>query len=113
MENSLFFDAALKCDLTRGEILQMLAASQNHYAVIDLSGAQLCGIDLRRLRIRRLNFTDCDLRNANFAGADLGNTGTALHSPSFAGADVEGATFNRHHDKLLTNALNVDKAIFI
>jgi len=66
---------------------------------VNLSGADLAGVDLSFLRLAGTNFKGANLRNANLSGSDLTNT-------NFRDANVAGARLPGGFDCRASGALN-------
>ena len=110
MNKNIEYPMNLQSDLTRGELLLLIAAhSNNTFRNFNLHGARLHG-DYSNINFRNFNFTNTDLRGANFSGCafGVGNSETV-----FAGANVSGAIFDDSARQLLQSAINVNEVQFV
>lgn len=110
MNNNIDDPMKLQSDITRGDLLLMIAAhSNNTFRNFNLHGARLHG-DYSNMNFRNFIFTNTDLRGANFSGCVFG----VGHSETvFTGANVSGAIFDESARQLLQTAINVNEVQFI
>ncbi|WP_456417614.1 pentapeptide repeat-containing protein [Thiolapillus sp.] len=59
-----------------------------------IRGADLCGIDLRKLHTQGLDMRDCHLRRTDLRGLDLSSA--LLDGASIGGAKISGTLFPRN-----------------
>lgn len=79
----------------RIEALQELNEDGEPLVGVDVSGAFLQGLHLRKARLVRSNFSAADVRNSNFADADLEDS--ELRSANFRQSNFANASLSRTH----------------
>ncbi len=79
--------------LCHGDI-ESLNQTLEQMKIPSIRGADLCGIDLRKLHTKRLDMRDCHLRRTDLRGLDLSTA--LLDGASIGGAKISGTLFPRN-----------------